>query len=73
MSGSSDKSIKVWNREGECITTIRGHLKCVQCLTQLDSLEVVSGSADKTLKVWNRGWECIKTLKGHTGHVLCVL
>ncbi|MFZ1026494.1 MAG: hypothetical protein WAN66_09780 [Limnoraphis robusta] len=56
VSGSADKTIKVWNLEtGELIRTLTGHrywwVRSVSISN--DSKTIVSGSDDNTIKVWN--------------------
>ena len=55
VSGSGDKTIKVWNileRREEC--TFTGHTDFVSSVAvSADGRFIVSGSEDKTIKVWN--------------------
>lgn len=71
-SGSSDKTIKLWNLETEEeIRTLKGHTSgIVQVNFSPDGKTLASGSSDKTIKLWNlaTGQE-IRTLKGHTDEV----
>lgn len=53
VSGSSDKTIKVWNIRTNSpwgVQTLTGHFGTVRCLI-LDGNRLVSGSTDKTIKV----------------------
>lgn len=55
VSGSSDQTIKVWNRAtGDCLHTMAGHTELVRTL-QMDrpSDRIVSGSYDGSIKIWN--------------------
>ncbi|KAJ6766146.1 F-BOX AND WD40 DOMAIN PROTEIN [Salix purpurea] len=65
FSGSADKSICVWRREGggvhTCLTVLTGHggpVKCLAVVEDQESVEgdqrwiVYSGSLDKSVKVW---------------------
>jgi WD40 repeat protein len=72
VSGSADKTIKVWNLSiGQEILTLKSHLNPINTLViSPDGQTLVSGSADKTIKVWNlsTGQE-VRTLKGHSNPV----
>jgi len=71
VSGSSDKSIKVWNAEsGVCLKTLLGHTHWVYYLCQLrwkkDQCTLISGSRDMTLKMWNIDQGvCLKSINAH--------
>ncbi len=55
VSGSFDKTLKVWDvSSGACVRTLQGHTHVVTtvCMSP-DGRSIVSGSADKTIKVWN--------------------
>ncbi|XP_021758862.1 protein JINGUBANG-like [Chenopodium quinoa] len=63
FTGSADKTICVWRREGTihtCLSVLTGHNGPVKCLAVEDDEEakgqryiVYSGSLDKSVKVWN--------------------
>eukprot|EP00505_MAST-04D_sp_SCG-Rhode-Island_P003613 Stramenopile-MAST_4_protein_3613 len=55
VSGSRDKTVKVWSVEsGECVTTCKGHSGEVTSVSfSPDGASIVSGSWDKTVKVWS--------------------
>ena len=80
VSGSDDKTIKVWDLtkpNGEqCTHTLTGHTSWVQCIGVLPDGRVLSGSADGTIKVWDLtkpdGEQCTHTLTGHTERVQCI-
>ncbi|XP_042507661.1 protein JINGUBANG [Macadamia integrifolia] len=64
FSGSADKTICVWRREGgnhSCLSVLTGHTGPVKCLAVEEDLEstasdqrwiLYSGSLDKSVKVW---------------------
>jgi WD40 repeat protein len=55
ISGSSDKTIKIWNpNDGKLKRTINGHTHYVRALTTLPNGDLVSGSDDMTIKIWNQ-------------------
>jgi WD40 repeat protein len=74
LSGSSDKTIKLWDIDtAKCLRTFEGHEAPVVCLDSLTNERVLSSSADKTIKIWNvNNAFCLLTLSGHTDLVYCV-
>jgi tetratricopeptide (TPR) repeat protein len=53
-SGSSDKTIKLWNKEGKLLKTFTGHSAKVSSLAwSPDGKTIASASGDKTVKLWN--------------------
>ncbi len=75
VSGSWDKTIKLWNVEtGQEIRTLKGHDSRVFSVSfSRDGKTLASGSDDKTIKLWNveTGQE-IRTFKGHNSIVYSV-
>ena len=71
MSGSSDKTIKVWNLtkkySSACLKTMNGHTDFVWTLSLCpDDVTLVSGSLDKCIKLWNiEMGQQIMSLSGH--------
>ena len=75
MSGSADKTIKIWDIQyDECIKTFLGHAGYVNSVIMLIGNLIASGSSDKSIKIWeiNSG-VCEKTLIGHTAAVNCIV
>jgi COMPASS component SWD3 len=69
VSGSRDKTIKVWNlHTGELLRTLQGHSNLVRTVAiSASGQTLVSGSADNTIKVWNlHTGELLRTLPGHS-------
>jgi len=68
ISGSWDKTAKVWFNK-KCTMTLSGHELAVWCTAILPGVGVmVTGSADKTIRLWRTG-KCELILKGHTDAV----
>ena len=75
VSGSSDRTVKIWSVEsGECVTTFNGHSLSVSSVSfSPDGASIVSGSHDNTVKVWSvESGECVRTLEGHSFWVISV-
>ena len=55
ISGSEDKSIKIWDIEsGKEIKKLNGHSECVYSVAiSSDNKYIVSGSGDNSIKIWN--------------------
>jgi guanine nucleotide-binding protein subunit beta-2-like 1 protein len=75
VSGSRDKTIKLWNTLGECKWTIedQGHTEWVSCVRFSPNTAnpvVVSASWDGLVKVWNlSNCKLRSNLSGHKGYV----
>ena len=68
ISGSTDKTIKVWNLQTKKLLFIlKGHSKEVSAVTTTpDGKYLISGSDDKTIKIWNlKNRKQLFTLTGH--------
>ncbi|MEH2086810.1 NB-ARC domain-containing protein [Nostoc sp.] len=75
ISGSSDKTIKVWNlKSGQLLFTLEGHTAPVTALAITpDSERVISSSFDKTLKIWEiKSRKELFTCIGHKKRVTAV-
>jgi WD40 repeat protein len=74
VSGSYDKTLKVWNTftagarrsTGKCELTLNGHTDWVRCCAVLPDGRIISGSDDCTLKLWNtKSGKCELTFQFH--------
>ena len=78
VSGSRDKSLKLWNTRGECKYDIKenGHTDWVSSVAFSPNPQkpvIVSASWDRVVKVWNLNTCKLQTnLIGHTGYINCV-
>ncbi|KAL4431803.1 hypothetical protein ABPG74_015243 [Tetrahymena malaccensis] len=77
VTGSSDKTCKVWNTEKgfELIDTIKGYTKQIDAITfSSDNQYIATGSDDKTCKIWNekKGFESINQIKNHSKQIYSV-
>jgi len=72
VSGSWDKTIKIWNLEtGALIGTLTGHSDRVNSVAiSSDGKMLVSGSSDETIKFWNLyNGDLLCTFSGHSMEV----
>jgi phospholipase A-2-activating protein len=65
ISGSWDKTARVWTYTAECVCVLRGHESAVWAVLSLMNGDILTGSADKMIKMWRNGL-CYNTLKAHT-------
>ncbi|UNI15346.1 hypothetical protein JDV02_001886 [Purpureocillium takamizusanense] len=75
-SGSSDKTVKVWDATtGACLQTLEGHDDWVRSVAiSTDGQRLASGSNDGTVKAWDAGTgACLQTLEGHDDFVMSVV
>jgi WD40 repeat protein len=65
---------KLWNHQGECLKTLRGHEAWVYSVAFSPQGKILaSGSRDNTVKLWDwRTGECLHTLVGHQNRVKSV-
>jgi WD40 repeat protein len=72
VSGSRDKSIRVWDADtGEAsVSPLQGHTEMVYSVTTLPDGRIVSGSYDRTIWVWGAetGRAPVTPLLGHDSH-----
>ena len=72
-SASRDKTVKLWNHDGQLLKTLKGHTGEIWGVAfSPDGKTIASASEDKTVKLWNHDGQLLKTLKGHTGEVISV-
>ncbi|MEM6614690.1 MAG: hypothetical protein AAF652_21100, partial [Cyanobacteria bacterium P01_C01_bin.72] len=53
VSGSGDRTIKIWDTAGNLQSTLRGHEEKVDSLVLSNDGYIVSGSRDRTIKIWD--------------------
>ncbi|KAI8635456.1 Quino protein amine dehydrogenase [Xylariaceae sp. FL1651] len=73
-SASWDNQVKIWDRDGKFIATLRGHVApAFQIAFSADSRLCISCSRDTTLKVWDmRTFKLKADLPGHEDEVYAV-
>ena len=75
VSGSRDRSLRIWNpSSGECETVLQGLTTSVTSLLLLSDGRIVSDSRDRSLRIWNpSSGECETVLQGLTTSVTSLL
>lgn len=69
VTGSADKTIFMWNKEGQRVRVLKGHTDCVRCVIGLPNGFLVSTGNDAVIKLWNDLGECVKNLYGHDNYI----
>ena len=60
-------------KEGNVLSTLRGHEDGIRCIEELSSGELVTGSWDSTIRIWDlKNNIPLRVLKQHTDWVFCV-
>ncbi len=66
VSASDDKTVRLWDRNGNQLAVCRGHEDGVTCVCVTKDGRIVSGSKDKTVRVWDRQGNQLAVYNGHT-------
>lgn len=69
-TAGADKTVKLWQRDGNLLRTLKGHSDAVWSVDfSFDGKLIATASGDKTVKLWQRDGNLLRTLKGHGGSV----
>ncbi|MGD1705207.1 WD40 repeat domain-containing protein, partial [Dapis sp. BLCC M229] len=68
-TASDDKTVKLWNRQGELLQTLTGHENSVLSVAFSPDGEIIATAGYKTVKLWNPQGELLQTLTGHEAWV----
>jgi WD40 repeat protein len=73
VTGSKDKTVKLWTSEGRLLQTFVGHQGWVNSVSfSPDGRIIASASDDGTVKLWNLQGRLLKTIIAHNAYVLGV-
>lgn len=81
ITGSYDNTVKLWDTDGNCLSTIEGHTMAVRKVIWNTADDVpasfISASQDQTALIWQYNAEsntsqCVHVCKGHTRSVDCL-
>ncbi|MGD1717082.1 AAA-like domain-containing protein, partial [Dapis sp. BLCC M172] len=69
-TASGDKTVKLWNRQGNLLQTLTDHKSSVYGVAfSPDGETIATASDDKTVKLWNRQGNLLQTLTDHKSSV----
>lgn len=72
-SGSKDKTVKLWKRNGKLLKTLAGHQAWVNSVSfSPDGKMLASASDDGTVKLWSSKGVLLRTINAHNNWVLGV-
>jgi WD40 repeat protein len=72
-TASGDKTVRLWNLNGQTLQTLKGHTKEVMSVAfSPDGKTIATASGDKTVRLWNLNGQPLHTLNGHTEDVTSV-
>lgn len=73
VTGSADKNIKIWKKNGSLRSTLAGHTDCVRGLAATSNNEFLSCANDATVRHWNATTgTCLSTFYGHSNYIYSV-
>ncbi|MGD1804953.1 eIF2A-related protein [Dapis sp. BLCC M126] len=72
-SGSKDKTVKLWNRQGKLLKTLDGHEEWVSSVSfSPDGKMLASASDDGKVKLWTHKGVLLRTINAHKAWILGV-
>ncbi|XP_066992739.1 phospholipase A-2-activating protein [Anabrus simplex] len=73
ITGSADKTLKVWLSSGIYQKTLTGHMDCVRGLAATSANEFLSCSNDATVRHWNATTgDCLGCFYGHSNYIYSI-
>jgi WD40 repeat protein len=73
LTGSSDKTAKLWDLRGNTLQVFLGHTSAITAVSfSPDGQSILTGSSDKTAKLWDLRGNALQVFLGHTSAVTAV-
>ncbi|XP_014481600.1 PREDICTED: phospholipase A-2-activating protein [Dinoponera quadriceps] len=73
ITGSADKLVIVWNRDGVVQHKLTGHTDCVRDITDIKEDEFITCANDATIRHWNaKLGTCLGTYCGHENYIYSI-
>ena len=72
VSGSQDKTVRIWDMQGSQLAVCRGHQDWVSSVCVTNDGKIVSSSRDETVRVWDTEGNQLAECRGHEAPVYSV-
>jgi len=73
LTGSWDKTARLWDLNGKLIREFKGHTGEIYAVAfSHDGKRILTGSGDNTVRLWDLNGNTIQRFKGHTGIIYSV-
>ncbi len=71
ISGSDDRTVRLWNADGDCVRVLQGHTSWISAVAvSPDGCLLASGSEDQSVRLWdNRTSQCLRLLQGYNSGI----
>ncbi|XP_076236021.1 phospholipase A2 activator protein isoform X2 [Calliopsis andreniformis] len=74
ITGSADKLVIVWKKDGSTLHKLDGHTDCVRDISSLDGTEFLTCANDATVRHWNAlHGVCLGTYCAHNNYIYSVI
>jgi WD40 repeat protein len=73
LTGSNDKTARLWDLDGNSLQVFRGHAASISAVAvSPDGKTILTGSGDLTARLWDLRGKCLQIFKGHKNEIRSV-
>jgi WD40 repeat protein len=73
LTGSADKTARLWDLKGNCLQIFKGHISVVRSVAfSPDGKTVLTGSSDQTARLWDMHGNTLQIFRGHKSEIFSV-
>jgi WD40 repeat protein len=70
LTGSADRTARLWTLNGDTLAVMRGHTDTITSVAfSPDNKTILTGSADRTARIWDLQGKTLQIFSGHTDYV----
>ena len=70
VTGSNDRTARLWDIDGNMLHVLRGHSGYIRAVAfSPDGKKIVTGSNDFTARIWDNQGNCLKVFRGHNSEI----